>query len=187
MSNSRMATPNRTRKPAASSTGGSPMGRRTKGKEAKPAFNLKQTLFTTALWGLGIVNVILIVSFVSRHFFSGNEPSLNANADVPAIPAENMKIEVLNGCGVNGLASKYAALLQEHGFDPVKTENYENGLTARTYIIDRVSEKMANGLKMAEALGLPKAYVSYKADDKRMVAVSLILGQDYKSIPANPQ
>ncbi|MEK7727155.1 MAG: LytR C-terminal domain-containing protein [candidate division KSB1 bacterium] len=187
MSNSRMATPNRTRKPATGSSGSSPMGRRTKGKEAKPAFNLKQTLFTTALWGLGIVNVILIVSFVSRHFFSGNEPSLNANTDVPAIPAENFKVEVLNGCGVNGLASKYAVLLKENGFDPVKTENYEGGLTTRTYIIDRLSEKMVNGLKMADALGLSRDYVSYKADAQRMVAVSLILGQDYKTIPANPK
>jgi len=187
VSNSRMATPNRSRKPAAGSSGNSPMGRRTKGKEAKAPFNLKQTLFTTALWGLGIVNVVLIVSSVSRHFFSGNEPSLNANTDVPAIPAENLKVEVLNGCGVNGLASKYAVLLKEHGFDPVKTENYEGGTTSRTYIVDRLSEKMVNGLKMAEALGLPKAFVSYQADDKRMVAVSLILGQDYKTIPANPK
>jgi hypothetical protein len=183
-----MATPNRSRKPASGPGGNSPMmGRRTKGKGAKAPFNLKQTLFTTALWGLGIINVVLIVSFVSRHFFSGNEPSLNANTDVPAIPAENLKIEVLNGCGVNGLAGKYAALLKERGFDPVKTENYENGTTARTYIIDRLSPKMENGLKMAKALSLPKEYVSYQADDKRMVAVSLILGQDYKTIPANPK
>lgn len=187
MSNSRMATPSRSRKPAAGSSGNSPMGRRTKGKEAKAPFNLKHALFTTALWGLGIVNVVLIVSFVSRHFFSGNEPGLNASTDVPAIPAENLKVEVLNGCGVNGLARKYADLLKENGFDPVKTETYERTDLPRTYIIDRLSEKMANGLKMAEALGLPKDYVSYQADAKRMVAVSLILGQDYKSIPANPK
>ncbi len=187
MSNSRMATPSRSRKPAAGSSGNSPMGKRTRGKDAKSPLNLKQALFTTALWGLGIVNVVLIVSFVSRHFFNGDQPGLNANTDVPAISAENLKIEVLNGCGVNGLARKYADLLKASGFDPVKTETYERTDMPRTYIIDRGSEKMAVGLKMAEALGLPKDYVSYQADAKRMVGATLILGLDYKSIPANPK
>jgi hypothetical protein len=181
-----MATPSRSRKPAAGSGGNSPMGRRSKGKDQKAPFNLKHALFTTALWGLGIVNVVLIVSFVSRHFFSGNEPGLNANTDVPVIAPAHLKIEVLNGCGVNGLARKYADLLKQQGFDPVKIETYEQSDLPRTYIIDRVSEKMAIGLKMAEALGLSKEYVSYQADDKRLVGATLILGHDYKSIPANP-
>ncbi len=176
-----MATPSRPRKNDANT-----MAKRTATRRSKPEFNLKQTLFTTALWALGIVNVILIVSFVSKHFLSGREHSISSEAEM--ITPENLKIEVLNGCGVDGLARKYADLLKEKGFDPVNVATYERTDLPRTYIIDRRSKEMVMGLQIAKFLGLPDQYVSYQqAKPDRMVAVSVILGQDYKTIPANPK
>lgn len=176
-----MATPSRPRKNDAGA-----MAKRSGGRRGKSEFNLKQTLFTTALWALGIINVILIASFVSKHFLSGRELAISSEAEV--VTPENVKIEVLNGCGVDGLARKYADLLKEKGFDPVNIATYERTDLPRTYIIDRRSKEMAAGLKIAKILGLPEVYVSYQqAKPDRMVAVSVILGQDYKTIPANPK
>ena len=181
MSSQRMATPSRPRKNDASA-----MAKRTATRRSKSEFNFKQTLFTTALWALGIVNVVLIVSFVSKHFLSGREHAISSEAEV--VTPENLKIEVLNGCGVDGLARKYADLLKEKGFDPVNVATYERTEMPRTYIIDRRSKEMTMGLKIAKFLGLPEQYVSYQqAKPDRMVAVSVILGQDYKTIPANPK
>ena len=183
VSSQRMATPSRPRK---NDTGASSMAKRTATRRSKSQFNLKQALTTTALWALGILNVILIVSFVSKHFLSGREHAISAEAEM--VTPENLKIEVLNGCGVDGLARKYADLFKQHGFDPVNVATYERLDLPRTYIIDRRSKEMANALQIAKILGLPDVYVSYQqAKPDRMVSVSVILGQDYKTIPANPK
>jgi len=183
VSNQRMATPSRPRK---NDSNASPMAKRGGSRRGKSEFNLKQALFTTALWALGIINVILIASFVSKHFLSGREHTISAEAEVVA--PDNLKIEVLNGCGVDGLARKYADLLKQHGFDPVNVSTYERTDMPHTYIIDRRSKEMVMGLKIAKVLGLPDVYVSYQqAKPDRMVSVSVILGQDYKTIPANPK
>ncbi|MCG3118051.1 MAG: hypothetical protein ALAOOOJD_00184 [bacterium] len=60
--------------------------------------------------------------------------------------------------------------------------NFERHDIPRTMIIDRTSNISVNGRKVAQALGLPDEYVSYLASPERMVAVSVIIGQDYKSL-----
>ncbi len=113
---------------------------------------------------------------------------MSAETTLDAPTAENAKIEVLNGCGVSGLARKYADLLKAQGFDPVNVTNYEGGASVpRTYIYDRRSKDMENGLKIARILGLPDEYVVYQASPERMVAATLIIGQDYKQIPVKPK
>ena len=54
MSSQRMATPSRPRK----NDGAGTMAKRTATRRGKSEFDLKQTLLTTALWTLGIINVI---------------------------------------------------------------------------------------------------------------------------------
>lgn len=159
-----------------------------KGSSGKGSFNFKNGFFSIALWGLGLINVILIVSFISKHFLSGTERSMSSEAAIEALPAENLKIEVLNGCGVDGLARKYADLLQSHGFDPVTVTNYEGSSNLpRTYIYDRRSKDMENGLRIAKVLVLPDEFVAYQESAERLVAATLILGKDFKDIPANPK
>ena len=187
MSTRRMATPSRARNKASAASGSSPMAKRTAARERRPKFSFKRAATTTALWGLGVLNVILIVSFISKHFLDGSEPSISSETTVEAAPAEKIKIEVLNGCGVDGLARKYADLLKQHGFDPANVSTFERTNLPRTYIFDRQSNAMTNGLKMAKVLGLSEDYVSYQASPDRMVAVTLIIGNDYSTIPANPK
>lgn len=183
----RMATPSRSKGPSQPSGGMRVMAKRTS-SPGKGSFNFKNGFFSIALWGLGLINVILIISFVSKHFLSGAEHPMSSEAAIEALPAENLKIEVLNGCGVAGLARKYADLLKSHGFDPVNVSNYEGSSNVpRTYIYDRRSKDMASGLRIAKILGLPEEYVAYQESAERLVAATLILGADYKQIPANPK
>lgn len=165
------------------------MAKRTAGQSGskKKDLDLKSVLFTTAIWGLGLINVILIFSFVSKHFLSGNEHAISAETPVALESGEVIKIEVLNACGVHRLAKEFADMLKTKGFDPVNIDNFGDGSTLpRTYIIDRKSNAMTYGLQMAKALGLPEEYVSYQASPDRMVTISLVLGSDYKEIPASP-
>jgi len=142
-------------------------------------YDLRKNLSTIGLWALGLLNAVLIFSFVSKHFLTGDERMLNVSEEVDgALPAV-VKIEVLNGCGVQGLAKKWADHLRTAGFDPVNVTNYDSSNIPRTIIHDRESNACKNGLAVAKALGLPKEYVAYQQSDQRMVAVTVIIGQDH--------
>lgn len=185
MPKQRMATPSRSKNTSASAASPRAMAKRT---STKGSFNLKNGFLSIALWGLGIINLLLIVSFASKFYLSGAERPMSSETITEAPTAENAKIEVLNGCGISGLARKYADLLKAQGFDPVTITNYEGGATVRrTYIYDWRSREMENGRKIAKILGLPDEYVVYQASPERQVAATLIIGEDYKQIPVKPK
>lgn len=172
-----MASPSR----AKSTSSAAPSKRMAKSEKAP--LDLRRSFFSVVLWGLGIVNVLLIASSVRNHFATGSEPTISSDTAIVAEDANAvMKIEVLNGCGVDGMARKFADYLKKQGFDPVTVTNFERHDIPRTMIIDRTSNISVNGRKVAQALGLPDEYVSYLASPERMVAVSVIIGQDYKSL-----
>jgi hypothetical protein len=157
-------------------------------KSEKAPVDLRRSFFSVLLWGLGLVNVLLIASSVRNHFATGNEHTIISDAAVVAEPNTVMKIEVLNGCGVDGLARKFADYLRKQGFDPVTVANYERDDIPRTMIIDRTSNALVNARKVAQALGRSDDYVSYLASrSEDVIAVRVIIGQDYKSIQLAPK
>jgi len=177
-----MATPSRQK----SSSRASQSQRSAKAIEKAP-FDPRRSFFSVVLWGLGIVNVLLIASSVRNHFATGSEHSISSDTAVVAEPNTKLKIEVLNGCGVPGLAQKCADYLRkQQGFDTFHA-NYERHDIPRTMIIDRTSNELVNGRQVAQKLGLSDDYVMYQASPERQVAVSVIIGQDYKSIQLTPK
>lgn len=153
--------------------------RTTATKSSAAHYDLRKNLSTIGLWALGLLNAILIFSFLSKHFSTGDERMLNVSEEVDGSLPVVVKIEVLNGCGVQGVAKKWADHLRTAGFDPVDWRNYESGKIPRTIIYDRESNACKNGIAVAKSLGLPKEYVAYQQSDQRMVAVTVIIGQDY--------
>jgi len=156
-------------------------------KSEKAPFDLRRSFFSVVLWGLGIVNVLLIGSSVRNHFATGSEHTMISDTAEVVEPNTVLKIEVLNGCGVDGVARKFADYLKKQGFDPVNVTNYGSQNIPRTAIIDRTSNGLVNGRKVAQSLSLTDDYVVYQASPERMVAVSVIIGQDYKGIQLAPK
>jgi len=108
-----------------------------------------------------------------------------AQSQLIPVPTESttmLKIEVLNGTDIDGLARKFADFLKRQGFDPVTVTNFERRDIPRTMIIDRISNSSENGKRVAHTLGLSDDYLSYLSSPERIVAVSVIIGQDHKSI-----
>lgn len=185
MKRRQMAAPSRA-KASSRPTQPSRMAKAGKAAANKPPLDLRRSIFSLALWGLGIVNVLLIASSVRNHFATGNEHAISSDTAVIAEPNAAIKIEVLNGCGVDGLARKVADFLKTQGCDPVNVTNFERSDIPRTMIIDRTSNASVNGRKVAQALGLSDDYVAYLSSPERMVSVSVIIGQDYKSLQLAP-
>ena len=84
-------------------------------------------------------------------------------------------VEVLNGAGAPGLASRAAKVLRSRGVDVLTTGSGPS--RARTLVYDRVGS-FARAEKVRAALGCPSARAVTRLDPSRAVDVSVELGDD---------
>jgi hypothetical protein len=91
----------------------------------------------------------------------------------------NIKIEVLNGCGVQDLARVTTDYLREKGFDVI---NYGNAAEEqkRTAVIDRLSPEKRWAKIVAKALDVK--LTSVVIDSSLCVHVLVLLGKDYGEV-----
>ncbi len=97
---------------------------------------------------------------------------------VSTVLTQKIQVEVLNGCGVPGLARRTMRLLRKIGFDVVNTDNYKTNTVRQTFIIDRVGNK-AKAEKLAQAVGIPASRIRTEKDLSLALDVTLVLGTDY--------
>ncbi len=147
---------------------------------------------TASIWALGLINVLLIASLASEFFKAPNEKAASINSAVEPkretrrpVQASTLPItvEVLNACGVQGLANEITQYLRERGFDVVNVGNYAGGFDLdQTFVIDRVSLGTDNAQKVAEALGVNKKQVAPQMDESLQLMVTVLIGKDYKKL-----
>lgn len=98
------------------------------------------------------------------------------------IPLHPVRVQVLNGCGVKGLAKLISPVLRAKGFDVRETRNAAHFRHHRTLIIDRGTAGL--GRIMADSLGLDSSRLTVEAArDLVDIDVTLIVGADYKLLP----
>jgi len=90
-----------------------------------------------------------------------------------------IKIEVLNGCGVNNLARNTTRYLRENGFDVTFYGNARDRIK-NTVIVDKLYEKEKWARIVGRALDVDIYTVNI--DSTRCVNVIIILGMDYDSV-----
>jgi hypothetical protein len=92
--------------------------------------------------------------------------------------SEIIQVEVLNGCGVSGIADLFTDYLRENDVDVVKTGNYIQFDIDETIVIDRIGNK-ANSNYVAELLNVRQANSITQINNDYFVDVTLIIGRDY--------
>ena len=101
-------------------------------------------------------------------------------------PLLDIDIEILNGCGEPGLAAKFSDLLRKERIDVVRSENANHFDYEKTILIQRTEN--VEGMKIvAKALNLDindKNQVITLVDSDLDVDLTLIVGKDYRNIPA---
>ena len=98
-------------------------------------------------------------------------------------PIENIKVEVLNGCGVFALASKTTEFLRTKRIDVINSDNADHHNYKKTLIIQR-NEKVKSLKKIVETFGVyltDSTRIQILPDESLGVDVTVILGQDYTS------
>lgn len=140
-------------------------------------------LFLNSVIGfLGVLLFILIIALFSRILY----PRIVADRsqEDPALISEVIQLEVLNGCGITGIATRFTDRLREYGFDVVETGNYDHFNVSETFVISR-SGQMENAYRVANALGISREQVIREQSPDFYLDVTLVIGTDYESLNLN--
>lgn len=103
----------------------------------------------------------------------------------PVMPGE-VRVEVLNGSGVEGLAAEIAGLLEREGFQVVSTGNADHFNYTATQVI-ALGENVEKA--RAAALHIPGTGVSmlHRYDPEAGIDVKVIIGSDYLEYSNSPE
>jgi len=144
----------------------------------------------SAITFCGVILLGFIYSFSKNQIHEGIEIDTNfSNTTQPMLakdiyiqnPIEDIKVEVLNGCGVAALASKTTEFLQSKNIDVIKSDNADHHNYKNTLIIQR-NEKYNSLKKIVETFGIyltDSTRIKILPDESLDVDVTVILGSDY--------
>ena len=112
-----------------------------------------------------------------------SEPETEAPPEREALvpTARRTQVEILNGCGANGVAAKLKRYLRQHNVDVVSTGNYKHFEVPRSKIWDRVDHQ-EKSRTLANLMGISSGYVSVQKDHNLQLDATIILGLDYKKL-----
>jgi len=98
-------------------------------------------------------------------------------------PIKDIKVEVLNGCGIKGLAAKTTDFFRLKHIDVIKSDNANRYNYPKTLIISR-NENIKSLKAVAACFQLSANdtnHIKIKPDESLGVDVTIILGKDIKS------
>jgi len=97
-----------------------------------------------------------------------------------------VQLEILNGCGVKGIADKLAALLDKKKYDVINKGNYlKRGKTffkvKQTRVIDQMG-KIENARELSEVMGVSEKNIDSYENPSPIADVTIIIGKDYSTL-----
>ena len=151
-------------------------------KSGKLVKKLQSNLFPNLI----IVSLFIILIFSGYKLFSDVSPLLASDdSDTEKTLAKDLiQVEVLNGCGKNGIADKFTELLRKNNFDVVNTGNYKTFDVNYSIVIDRTGN-LQNAIKLADLLNIDRKNVIQQINKNYFLDVTLIVGKDYNSFTSN--
>ena len=144
--------------------------------------NSSELTLNAVLGFLGLLLVVLLIAVFTRIVFPRIE---NTREDKNEVFIGNIiQVEVLNGCGISGLATIFTSKLRENGFDVVESGNFDSFDIKETLIIDR-SGILENAKKVAKALGVSEKNVIQELAPSYFLDATIVIGSDYKQLKLN--
>ncbi len=145
--------------------------------------------------GLSLIVIALVVSLIIRLNSSPQDPSKTdekqetvsngssgaGTDETTQIRGQTLRVEVLNGTEIPRLASKCADFLRSKGFDVVQTGNAKHANFRKSVVQDRIGN-MPGAQQVARTLGVNESNVLQQKNPQLYLDVTVIIGQDYKSL-----
>jgi len=135
-------------------------------------------LLHAALGFLSILLLILLAALFTRIIYPR---IVSERTDVSLLLSEVIQVEVRNGCGVPGLATRFTSVLRQNGFDVVESGNFDTFDVSRTFVVDR-SGNLDNARRVARALGLSDDRIIREISPDFYLDATIVIGSDYESL-----
>jgi hypothetical protein len=147
-------------------------------KTNKKVDHSKNLILNISILVLILINSVLaltVFNTVSDKFFNfGTELLIDSTK-------ARIQVEVLNGCGVTGVAEKLTDHLRANKIDVVNLGNYRSFEIENSIIICR-NEKLLNAEKVAALVGLDQNSIIQQTNPDYLLDVTFLLGKDYRNL-----
>jgi hypothetical protein len=125
-----------------------------------------------------VLFALILFMLYSIYIKFSNSKNVESGITNEQIASDIIQVEVLNGCGVGGIADRFTDFLRNNKFDVVNVANYIRFDMDETLVIDRRGNK-ANAYSVAKSLGVKKENVIQQLNDDYFLDVSIVIGRDY--------
>lgn len=95
--------------------------------------------------------------------------------------ARRVQVEILNGCGVDGLAERLTRYLRKYDIDVVSRGNYRHFEVPASRIVDRVNNAERID-PLGKLLGIASNKIVVEENVNLQLDATIVLGLDYKSL-----
>lgn len=146
-------------------------------KSARKPSSISNIILITLIIFLSAVVVFLSYSL----YLKIQNISQNDHKSKQSVASDIIQVEVLNGCGVEGVAGKFANYLRDKNFDVVQVGNYRSTNIEESILIDRIGNR-ANVEKLAEELGINKKNIIQQINKDYFLDATLVIGKDYNKL-----
>ena len=141
----------------------------------------KEYLSKNLILNASILILVLINSILAYSVFNAipfNDSDDNYLEDSTRV---RIQVEVLNGCGVSGVAEKLTDYLRTNNIDVVNLGNYRSFEIENSIIIGR-NEKIQNAEIVAAIVGLDNQNIIQQINPDYLLDVTFVLGKDYRNL-----
>lgn len=139
------------------------------GRGQKPEREKKNVLRSLIIFLIGILCIAYLVSG-GRHFIKNW-------LELRQIERSKIRVEVLNGTDIRGLAEDASEFLRKKGFDVVRFGNADNKIS-ETVIIDRADRAQKYAILVRDALR--QGRLDFEPHALQLLEVTVVLGSDFK-------
>ena len=144
--------------------------------DKKKEYRSKNLILNASILILVLINSILAYSVFNAIPFNDNDDNYLEDSTRVRI-----QVEVLNGCGVSGVAEKLTDYLRTNNIDVVNLGNYRSFEIENSIIIGR-NEKIQNAEIVAAIVGLDKQNIIQQINPDYLLDVTFVLGKDYRNL-----
>ncbi len=146
----------------------------------KNLFTARNTTIAVSVMVLIGFVVLLIASNVYKSLAPPVNPIIERSDDLVR-EGDQIQLNLLNGCGDQGVARRTMNYLRSAGFDVVEIDNYSRFSVQRSFVIDRVGDSLS-AMKTAKALGIDDSLRVLRIDSTLYVRCSVVIGKDYRNL-----
>ncbi|HNW58464.1 MAG TPA: LytR C-terminal domain-containing protein [bacterium] len=129
------------------------------------------------IWGLLVINVVLIASLLKKIVLPSGTPTT-------IVDSSTTSVAVLNGCGAKGVANVFADALREKHYNVVAVGNADTFDYEKSVLINRGQVENKEVERIASIVGVSRDRILVIESKTAQSDVELVIGTDYKDLRA---